>query len=212
MFTGIVEEVGVVLRISFSPVFQLDIGARKVVEGLKVSDSICVNGVCLTVTERGNNNFKVQVMPHTLNKTNLGSLRPQDKINLERALTPASFMGGHFVTGDIDGLAMLKRIKKEASQWVLTLKPPSNLEKYIVSQGRVALQGVSLTVADKRDGDFQVCLIPYTLEYTTLKYCKEGDFLNIEVDILAKYVNQILTSNNKKGNELTFDFLRQAGY
>jgi len=212
MFTGIVEEVGVVLRISFSPVFQLDIGAGKVVEGLKVSDSICVNGVCLTVAERGNNNFKVQVMSHTLNKTNLGSLRPQDKINLERALTPASFMGGHFVTGDIDGLAMLERIRKETSQWVLTLKPPSNLEKYIVPQGRVALQGVSLTVADKRDGDFQVCLIPYTLEYTTLKYCKEGDLLNLEVDILAKYVNQILTSNNKKENELTFDFLRQAGY
>ena len=212
MFTGIVEEVGVVLRISFSPVFQLDIGAGKVVEGLKVSDSICVNGVCLTVTERGNNNFKVQVMSHTLNKTNLGSLRPQDKINLERALTPASFMGGHFVTGDIDGLAMLERIRKETSQWVLTLKPPSDLEKYIVPQGRVALQGVSLTVADKRDGDFQVCLIPYTLEYTTLKYCKEGDLLNLEVDILAKYVNQILTSNNKKENELTFDFLRQAGY
>jgi len=212
MFTGIVEEVGVVLRISFSPVFQLDIGAGKVVEGLKVSDSICVNGVCLTVAERGNNNFKVQVMSHTLNKTNLGSLRPQDKINLERALTPASFMGGHFVTGDIDGLAMLERIRKETSQWVLTLKPPSDLEKYIVPQGRVALQGVSLTVADKRDGDFQVCLIPYTLEYTTLKYCKEGDLLNLEVDILAKYVNQILTSNNKKENELTFDFLRQAGY
>jgi len=213
MFTGIVEEIGKVSKIVFSPVFQLEVRAEKTLENLKISDSICVNGVCLTVTSKRKEDFVVQVMTQTLKKTNLGFLKVGDEVNLERALTPTSFMGGHFVTGDIDGLAKVEEIKKESSQWVLSLKVPSGYEKYIVPQGRVTLQGVSLTVADKKEKFFQVCLIPYTLSHTTLKNCKRGDLLNLEVDILAKYMDEILksyTEAERKG--VTFDFLRKAGY
>ncbi|MBC7190328.1 riboflavin synthase, partial [Candidatus Aerophobetes bacterium] len=178
MFTGIVEEVGKVVGITSSPLFQLTIEAEKVTENLKVSDSICTNGVCLTVTEKKGKIFSVQVMPQTLKKTNLKTLRIGSKVNLERAVLFSSFMGGHFVTGDIDGLARIERMEKETSQWTLTLRCPFNLQKYIAPQGRVALEGVSLTVAEKKEDFFKVCLIPYTLNNTTLRYHSPGDLLN----------------------------------
>jgi len=210
MFTGIVEEVGRVSKITSSPIFQLGVEAVKLTQNLKVSDSICVNGVCLTVTQKKDRYFEVQVMPQTLKKTNLGMLRQGDKVNLERALLPTSFLGGHFVTGDVDGLARVEKIEKSTAQWVLTLKPPRELGKYIVSQGRVAVEGVSLTVAEKENYIFKVCLIPYTLNNTTLRYHKEGDLLNLEVDILAKYVGELFMFEKKK--KASFNLFRQAGY
>lgn len=210
MFTGIVEEVGEISRVAFSPVCQLTIKAKKVVESLSASDSICVNGVCLTVTEKQEKSFNVQVIPQTLRKTNLGMLKPGDKVNLERALLPTSFLGGHFVTGDVDGLAMVESIRDEGGQRILILRPPFELQKYIVNQGRVAVEGVSLTVANRGKEVFKVCLIPYTLNNTTLSFCRQGDLLNLEVDILAKYVEQILKSREEK--KITLKFLQEAGY
>ena len=212
MFTGIVEEVGRVSRVLSSPIFQLTIETVKVTETLRISDSVSTNGVCLTVIGKNGGSFEVQVMSHTLEKTNLGLLKPGTNVNLERALLPTSFLGGHFVTGDTDGLAKVEKIQRDVTQWVLTLKPPPRLEKYIVSQGRVTLQGVSLTVARKEKGTFQVCLIPHTLSHTTLSSSREGDLLNLEVDILAKYMDEILTSREQGKRNQTFDFLRQAGF
>ena len=210
MFTGIVEEVGEVVEVFFSPIFQLSIKAKRVTEDLSVSDSICINGVCLTVTKKEKDIFVVEVMSQTLKKTNLGQLKFGDKVNLERALLPTSRLGGHIVTGDVDGLAQVERIEKTFVQWTFTLRPPVPLMKYIVSQGRVALEGVSLTVAEKGRETFKVCLIPYTIDHTNLKYKKEKDILNLEVDILAKHIEQILQFKERK--EITLEFLRQAGY
>lgn len=212
MFTGIVEEVGKVSRVISSPVFQLRVEARRVAETLKISDSICTNGVCLTVTGKKDQNFEVQIMPHTLKKTNLNLLKPQDKVNLERALLPTSPLGGHFVTGDVDGLVRLERIEREVAQWIFTLRSPAELKKYITPRGRVALEGVSLTVAEKKGEVFKVYLIPHTLNSTTLANHSEGDFLNLEVDILAKYVDEILISKGEKESKVTFNLLQQAGY
>ncbi|MBE0478035.1 riboflavin synthase [Candidatus Aerophobetes bacterium] len=210
MFTGIVEEIGKITKVMTSPIFQLIIEAEKATQTLDVSDSICTNGVCLTVTRKKGTSFEVQIMPHTLQKTNLGALKAGDKVNLERALLTNSFLGGHFVTGDIDGLARLEKVKRETSQWTLTLRAPFNLKKYIVSQGRVTLEGVSLAVARKEKDTFAVCLIPHTLNNTTLSHHREGDLLNLEVDILAKYVGEIITSEERKG--INLDLLKMAGY
>jgi len=204
MFTGIVEELGRVTRINYSPIFQIAIRAKKVSENLRVSDSICINGVCLTVTEKKGEIFTVQVMPQTLRKTNLGELKVEDRVNLERALLPTSPLGGHFVTGDIDGLTQLERIERSATQWSFTLRPSPKLMRYIVNQGRVALEGVSLTVAERETEVFKVYLIPYTLAHTNLAYRKEKDMLNLEVDILAKYLEQVLIAKEKKGKRVNF--------
>lgn len=212
MFTGIVEEVGRVSKVISSPVFELGVEASKVTETLNISDSICTNGVCLTVTATEGKNFEVQIMPHTLKKTNLTLLKPGDKVNLERALLPTSSLSGHFVTGDVDGMVRVERIEREVAQWTFALKPSVELRKYIVPRGRIALEGVSLTVAKKEDEAFKVCLIPHTLKSTTLGHCKQGDLLNLEVDILAKYVDEILTLKQNRRTGVTFNLLQQAGY
>ena len=212
MFTGIVEEIGRISKIASLPILQFTIEATKVTENLKVSQSICINGVCLTVTWKKDKSFEVQIMPHTLKKTNLNLLKVGDKVNLERALLPNSFLGGHFVTGDIDGLAKLEGTKKETAQWILILSSPPELKKYIVSQGRVTLEGVSLTVAEKEKETFKICLIPYTLDNTNLRYLKEKDLLNLEVDILAKYVGETMKTKGKNEERENFNFMREAEY
>lgn len=211
MFTGIVEEVGKVNRIISSPIFQVNIKATKIIEDLSISDSICVNGVCLTVTDMSTEDFTVEVMSQTLKKTNLHVLQAGDKVNLERALLPTSRLGGHMLTGDIDGLASLEKIVRTPSQWTVTLRPPFELMRYIVPQGRVALEGVSLTVAERNKELFKVCLIPYTINNTNFCYKQESNLLNLEVDILGKHVENILSFQDKREGMST-RFLREAGY
>ncbi len=221
MFTGLVEEVGMVKKIEFSySLCKLNIKAKKILEGTKESDSILVNGVCLTVINAGEEDFTVEIITQTLNKTNLGSLRAGDRVNLERSLLPTTRFGGHLVTGDIDKMVVIRRILRSSGQWMMQIEPPLDLMKFIANQARVAIEGVSLTIAEKREKDFTVCLIPFTLEHTNLREKKEGDKLNLEVDILAKYVEQIIYSEKKPGNfssstsidSIDRDFLRKAGY
>lgn len=221
MFTGLVEEVGIVERIEFtSSLFSLKIKAKEILKDTKESDSILVNGVCLTVINTEKNSFTVEVINQTLSKTTLGNLRAGDKVNLERSLLPTTRLGGHLVTGDIDGVAVIRRILRDSGQWIMQIEVPLNLMKFITNQGRATLEGISLTIAEKREKDFTVCLIPFTLEHTNLREKREGDKLNLEVDILAKYIEQILSSEKKLGlsstslrvDSISRNFLRRAGY
>ena len=212
MFTGIVEEIGIVSQVTRTSVYEVVIVAPTVASTIAASDSLCTNGACLTVTEKSGTAIHVQIIRQTRDKTNLGQLEPGDCVNLERSLTMKSRIDGHFVTGDIDGLAEITHIARQSGQWVIRLKPPQELLRYVAAQGRVTLEGISLTIAEKLGNTFSVCLIPYTLNNTTLQRKREGELLNLEVDILAKYVQEMFTGYNDTQSRITPEFLRKAGY
>lgn len=209
MFTGIIEEMGIVEEVEPNPSsYRLRVKAEKVLEGTKESDSIAVNGVCLTVIKIERKSFVVQIMPHTLYKSNLRKVRREEKVNLERAVSLNKRLGGHIVTGDIDEVGRISYIKREAGQSIWEIQYPSTLSKYIVFRGRITLDGVSLTVAEVEEREFAVCLTPFTLNNTTFSLKKSGDLLNLEVDILSKYVEKIISSEQR----MNLKFLKKAGY
>lgn len=191
MFTGIVEEVGEVVETAPN---RLRIAGGSVMDALAVSDSIAVNGVCLTVTERTDSEFAVDVVEETLSRTNLGDLAPGGTVNLERALTPSSRMGGHVVQGHIDGTGEVISFGGQPEERVLRIDLSAELARYVVEKGFVALDGISLTVASQEGAGFSVAVIPYTMQHTVLRVRKPGDRVNIEVDILAKYVERLTAS------------------
>jgi riboflavin synthase len=193
MFTGLIEETGTI--VSARPrtgVIEFNIRAHKVLEDLKIDDSININGVCQTVVKRTTNAFTVQSVKETLRKTNFGSLRAGDKVNLERALLPSSRMGGHFVQGHVDGVGTVKSIKKETGDWLLTITIPESWMKYIIPRGSICVDGISLTVASVRKYDFTLAIIPHTLAVTTLNDLKPGSKVNIELDMIGKYVANLI--------------------
>lgn len=218
MFTGIVEEIGTVKNIiKGSRSIKLAIAAQKVLENTNLGDSIAVNGVCLTVTALGKNGFTADVMPESMSKTNMGKLKPGDRVNLERALTLASRLGGHIVSGHIDGVGEIIDMEKDDNAVRVTLTASSKVMKYIVSEGSVALDGVSLTVAHLGESDFTVSLIPHTAQVTTLLDKKVGDKLNVENDVVGKYVERLLDFSAKneikeKKPSLSLSFLRENGF
>jgi len=190
MFSGIVEEVG---RIVSWKEPRLTIRARKVMDDLKVSDSISVNGTCLTVVARTEDTFTVDLSPETLRRTNLGVLKEGDGVDLERALAVGARMGGHIVQGHVDGTGQVLRILPEAQDMVMMwFSAPERLMSYIVEKGFIAVDGISLTVVNKEGLSFSVAVIPYTLKNTVLGERRPGDVVNLEVDILAKYVESLL--------------------
>src|SRR3989338_5410506 len=189
MFNGIVEEIGIVDALERRRNLSvLKVRARKVLQGTKLGDSIAVEGVCLTVTDKKKNVLGFDMMRETVNKTSLGRLRRGDKVNLERALKTGARVSGHFVTGHIDDVGRVEKKVSEANYEELAIRMPKGLGKYIVPKGSVALDGVSLTVGKVGKGRFSVYLIPFTKKVTTLGSKKKGDWVNIETDILAKYV------------------------
>ena len=189
MFNGIVEEIGIVDALERRKnLSALKVRARKVLQGTKPGDSIAVEGVCLTVTEKKKNILAFDMMRETVSKTSLGQLRRGDKVNLERALKAGVRVSGHFVTGHIDGAGRVEQKIAEANYGELSIRLPKGLGKYIVPKGSVALDGVSLTVGKVGKGRFSVYLIPFTTRVTTLGAKKKGDWVNIETDILAKYL------------------------
>ncbi len=218
MFTGIVEEIGTVKNIiKGSRSIKLAIAAQKVLENTNLGDSIAVNGVCLTVTALGKNGFTADVMPESMSKTNMGKLKPGDRVNLERALTLASRLGGHIVSGHIDGVGEIIDMEKDDNAVRVTLTASPKVMKYIVSEGSVALDGVSLTVAHLGESDFTVSLIPHTAQVTTLLDKKVGDKLNVENDVVGKYVERLLDFSAKneikeKKPSLSLSFLRENGF
>ena len=195
MFTGIVEEVGEVVAATAN---SLRIAGGSAMDSLAVSDSIAVNGACLTVTARDASAFEVDVVDETLARTNLGGLRPGDPVNLERALTPESRMGGHIVQGHVDGCADVTEVGGAPESRMLRARLPEELARYVVEKGFIAVDGTSLTVAEVEGVDFAVAVIPYTWEHTALHARSPGDRVNIEVDILAKYVER-LGARGKEG-------------
>jgi riboflavin synthase len=206
MFTGIVEEVGIVKETSGD---HLAFGAHKVLEGTKVGDSIAVNGVCLTVVSLENSGFSVNVMPETLRCTNLGRLHYSDQVNLERALVLGGRLGGHLVLGHIDDTGKVMDVTSEEAAYVMRISAPAKLIPYMVDKGFVAVDGVSLTIIDLDDLSFVVSLVAYTMEHTTLGKRRPGDAVNLEADIIAKYVENL---KERKRQSLDFEFLREYGF
>lgn len=189
MFNGIVEEIGIVDALERRRnLAVLKVRARKVMPGTKLGDSIAVEGVCLTVTDKKENVLTFDMMRETMNKTSLGRLRRGAKVNLERALKAGGRVSGHFVTGHIDDVGRVEQKITEANYEELSVRLPKGLGKYIVPKGSIALDGVSLTVGKVGKDRFSVYLIPFTRQVTTLGAKKKGDPVNIETDILAKYV------------------------
>ena len=185
MFTGIVEEVGTVKSLESTG---LAISASKVLDGLDASDSICVNGVCLTVTSRDSASFSVDVVPETLRRTNLGSLKEGDPVNLEGPLVVGGRLGGHIVQGHVDGTGSVESITPDGEALLLKFRAPPAVMRYVVEKGFIAVDGISLTVVNCDSLSFAVTIIPYTLENTVMKGRKVGDSVNLEGDIIAKYV------------------------
>jgi len=206
LFTGIIEEIGIANSITSE---KLTIKASKVLDGINLGDSIAVNGVCLTVTDLTPNSFTVGTMPETLRRSNLGYLKTGDEVNLERAMKMEGRLGGHIVQGHIDdtGKVISTRHEREAIQ--MRFEIPHNLLRYIAVKGFIAVDGLSLTVIDVGENFFSVSLIEYTQNITTIGKRKVGDLVNIEVDIIAKYVESLLKVN-KSG--VTLDFLKEHGF
>lgn len=198
MFTGIVEEIGVVRHIAESASGQrMEIGASTVLDRLAVDDSIDVMGACLTVVARDDRSFTVDVVPETLSRTTLGRLARGSRVNLERAATPTTALGGHFVQGHVDATAVLKERRSEGDGARLRFALPRPLARYVVEKGFITLDGVSLTVAALAKTTFDIALIPHTAQRTTLGALREGDLVNVEVDIIAKYVERLLDGSQR---------------
>ena len=212
MFTGIVEEIGSVAElIKYSNGACLKIKCEKVLEGTKIGDSISVNGCCQTVTSIGEKIFTVDVSEETLNVTNFKELKIGTFINLERALTPASRMGGHIVQGHIDCTGKFLIYEKLSDFYNLTFEIPAEAIKYIVKKGSITINGVSLTVADINGNLIKVAVIPHTYKNTTLSNLRSNEIVNIETDILGRYVEKILSPDNNN-SRLSEDFLRENGF
>ena len=189
MFTGIVEEVGQVAALDGT---QLRVRASRVMEGMKLGDSIAVNGACLTVVDRTENEFSVGLSPETLRRTSLGRLTKTSVVNLERPLAVSDRLGGHIVQGHVDGTGRITSCRPEADCVVLRISSPKRLMSYIVEKGFIAVDGISLTVVKKGTSSFTLSVIPYTLKNTNLVQLGPGDRVNLETDIVAKYIESLM--------------------
>ena len=189
MFTGIVEELGTVLVAGS----RMSVGCARVMEDMTLGASIAVNGVCLTAVELRADGFTADLAPETLDRSNLGDLRSGDRVNLERPVTLAARLSGHIMQGHVDGTAVLTELRAlEDGNWQLQVKAPDALDRYLVYKGSIAIDGISLTVADVTDGVVRVAIIPHTYAQTNLAGRSVGDRLNIECDMLAKHVEKLL--------------------
>lgn len=209
MFTGIIEEVGI---FEFLDNNIMTINCHKVLEDISIGDSISVCGVCLTVINFGNDFFKANISPETLRITKFKELKKGDSVNLERAMLATSRLNGHIVTGHIDSVAKILNIKKENEYYELKIQiPSSKYSLYLVKKGSVAIDGISLTICDVNDTYFTLSIIPHTFNNTNLKDIKENDFVNIEFDIMAKYIEKNVCMKDNSTN-ITEDFLKNNGF
>jgi riboflavin synthase len=213
MFTGIVEEVGAVVRIRRSGEDAvLQIRAQTVLGDTQLGDSIAINGVCLTVTELRSDGFSVDLSVETLHRTNLGKLRTGDPLNLERSLAMGGRMGGHFVQGHIDGTGTVQRVTPEGRGKRIRIAAPPEILRYAVPKGYIAVDGMSLTVVEPDETSFAVAFIPHTLAHSVAAHYRSGVTVNLEADILGKYVERFLTRQEPESPGVTWDLLEQNGF
>jgi len=192
MFTGIVEEAGVVQAVTRrGKGWSLEVEVSSIVDGVKIGDSVAVNGCCLTVTEVKGKRLIFDLLDETKEKTNLQSAQLGARVNLESSLRADGKVGGHFVTGHIDGMARVSKWERSGEDWELEVEAPRGLERYLVPKGCVAIDGISLTIGRVEGRNFNVWIIPHTYEVTTLRGRKEGDKVNLECDLLSKYVEKM---------------------
>ena len=206
MFTGIVEETG---RVTSAQANRIIIAAREVLEGMEPGASVNVNGVCLTVTSFNADSFTAGLMPETLRRTNLGLLSAGDEVNLERPLAFGGRLGGHLVQGHVDATGRIASIRREAEAKIIRFEAPPEVMDYVVEKGFIAVDGVSLTVTARNISSFEVSIVEYTGQHTTLDKRQVGDVVNLEADIIAKYVEQ-LSQVHRTG--ITADFLAEHGF
>ncbi|MEE3420171.1 MAG: riboflavin synthase [Lachnospiraceae bacterium] len=212
MFTGIVEERGAIRRLEIrghSGV--LTVGCKKVLEGTKIGDSISVNGICLTVTNLYEDAFTADVMAETIRRSSLSGAAAGDPVNLERAMPADGRFGGHIVSGHIDGTGQVVRIRREENAVWFTIGTTPAMMRYIVEKGSICIDGISLTVAAVGEGTFSVSIIPHTMEMTTLAVRKPGSTVNLENDIVGKYVEKLVAAKDE-GEGITLDFLQENGF
>lgn len=214
MFTGIIEELGTVQKMERgSDSCRISIMAQKVLEDVKLGDSIAINGVCLTVTNFGREHFSADIMAETLAKTNLKVLGSGQKINLERAARLGDRMGGHLVQGHVDGVGTIAEQQKLGIAKIIRIKAPQEIMDYLVAKGSVAIDGISLTVVDVLPDSFTVSIIPHTAALTTLGFKKAGDTVNLEADIIGRYVEKMMKkSRGKNPAPLSPEFLAEHGF
>lgn len=206
MFTGIIEEVGKVISAQAG---SLVIAASKVLADLERGGSIDVNGACLTVTDFNSDSFSVDVMPETLKRTNLGLLKAGDSVNLERPVALGGQLGGHLVQGHVDDTGKVTSAVWDGEAMLFRFEAPPEVMRFIVPKGFIAVDGISLTVTDKETDSFRVSIVDYTRKHTTLGNKKTGDMVNLEVDIIAKYVEQL---SQPRSTGITVDFLAEHGF
>jgi riboflavin synthase len=209
MFTGIIVEVGEVVSLERrGGAARLRVKADRVSAGMRAGDSVAVEGACLTATAVGDGYFEADVSPETEAKTTLGDLRPGDGVNLELPTPAGAPLGGHFVQGHVDAVGTVKEMKASGGAYALRVAVPAALARYVVEKGSVAVAGISLTAIDVRDGEFGAAVIPHTYENTTLKGLRPGSRVNVEVDVIAKYVERLVG----RGSDLTAERLAELGY
>ena len=197
MFTGIIEEVGQVSTISKSEdIFQITIETDSILNESKVGDSIAINGVCLTITSMDDNLFTSDIVKETIEKTNLQYIKSGDQVNLERAMRADSRFDGHIVQGHVEGLAKVKKIEKDENSFIIKIKIPIELKKYCIYKGSIAINGVSLTIASIKENLIDIWIIPHTLSHTTFGIIKESSYVNVETDVIAKYVEKLNRVND----------------
>lgn len=215
MFTGLIEEVGEIRNIKQgSRSCILTIGCKDVLENTKIGDSIAVNGVCLTVTTLGAGEYTADVMSETIQRSSLGQLKPGARVNLERAMAADGRFGGHIVSGHIDGIGTVEAIMQDDNAVWYTVAAKPALLRYIVEKGSIAIDGISLTVASVDDYCFKVSIIPHTRQQTNLVDKKIGSIVNLECDVIGKYVEKLMQpkEEEKKESRITEDFLRKYGF
>lgn len=216
MFTGIVEELGIVRSLRLLPESgQLTVAGEKVLKGTQIGDSIAINGVCLTAIRQSEREFTVDVMAETLAKTNLTELKSGSRVNLERALQLQTRLGGHLVSGHIDGVGNIRRISPWGIAQVYEISAPPTLLSYMLPKGSIAIDGISLTIIDVESDYFTVSLIPHTFEQTTLGFKGIGASVNLETDLIGKYVARFMgvnTASSKNKQDLSLGFLAEHGF
>lgn len=211
MFTGIIEEIGTIRDvIKRGPGLRVSVNAGVILQDLKVDQSVAVNGVCLTAVETGDSYFSADAVAETLEKSTLHNLRKNDAVNLERALRLQDRLGGHLVQGHVDGVGVIRRLTQETHASTLMIEIPQELQRYTIAKGSIAIDGISLTIAEKNLNMLTVAVIPHTMQWTTFQYKKTGDRVNVEVDLMAKYVEQFLTDRGE--TKISMEWLKQQGF